>query len=41
VFDLAGLDQILDCAVDIFDGRVWIDAMLIENMYDTSLEAFE
>jgi hypothetical protein len=27
--------------LNIFDGHVWIDAMLIENSYDTSLEAFE
>jgi hypothetical protein len=41
VFDLSGVDQILDCAGDIFDRYVGIDAMLIENIYDTSLEAFE
>jgi len=34
VFDLASLDQILDRAGDIFDGHVWIDTMLIKNIYD-------
>src|SRR5208282_540092 len=41
VFDLPGLDQILDCAGDIFDGHIWIDAMLVKNIDDISLEAFE
>ncbi len=41
VLDLADLEQIVDCSCDIFDKHVWIDAVLIENVYDISLEAFQ
>ena len=41
VFDFAGLNQILDRASDIFNGHVWIDAMLVEDIDHTRLETFE
>src|SRR6266567_4961262 len=39
--DLAGLNQILDCARNILDGHVWINAVLVEEIDDVGLEAFE
>ncbi len=39
--DLALGDQILDCAGDIFDRHIGIDAMLIEQIDDVGPEAFQ
>jgi len=41
VLDLARLNQILDCARDILDRHVWIDAVLVQEIDDIRLEAFE
>lgn len=41
VFHLAGPNQILDRASDVFDWDVRIDAMLIKNIDDIGTEAFE
>ena len=41
VLDLAGLNQMLDRASDILDGHVWIDTVLVEEIDDVGLEAFE
>ena len=41
VFDLAGLNQILHRARNLFDGHVWIDAVLVEEIDNVGLEAFQ
>ena len=41
VFDLACLNQVLDCAGGVFDGSVGVDAMLVEEVDGVGLQALE
>ena len=41
MFHLALLDEVFHCTGDVFDGHVRIDAVLIEQVNDAGLQAFE